>query len=268
MFLLHYLRNTMKVQPIDKRTEDENTIIDFALIYESILPKMKFYKIENILWHRGFDLISYLVTDFKYLGIEFIDLPISYQSIYEKIEIWMVWYDEKLKSKLMEFYVKYFKQLGLDNEACRLEILPKSLLEDKRFENIIANSDKFRVIHKTTKVDNKLSAVIKNLWISKVKEVLLEWNFYNIKCYSLTWFDDELNKEFKEDINLWNEILKNYIGIHARFYHKSLCRKSPLMTKNSIIFIGVTSKAIKFYSWLKIFVCILIYKKHTFSVNY
>ena len=211
----------MKVQPRDKRTEDENTIIDFAPIYESILPKMRFYKIENILWHRGFDLISYLVTDFKYLGIEFIYLPISYQSIYEKIEIWMVWYDEKLKSKLMEFYVKYFKQLGLDNEACRLEILPKSLLEDKRFENIIANSDKFRVIHKTTKVDNKLSAVIQYLWTSKVREVWLEWNFRNIKCYSLTWFDDELNKELKEDINLWNEILKSYIGIHVRYYGDS-----------------------------------------------
>ena len=84
MFYLHPLRDAMKNQPDDKRTKDDNTLIDFVQIYSDICPKMIFYKIENLYCHQGFDLISYLISDFKYLGLEFMCLPISYQSIFEK----------------------------------------------------------------------------------------------------------------------------------------------------------------------------------------
>ena len=50
----------MKVKPKGERNDDENTIIDFALIYnDNIVPKMNFYKIENLYWNQGFDLVSY-----------------------------------------------------------------------------------------------------------------------------------------------------------------------------------------------------------------
>ena len=148
MFQLHLIRNTMKVKPKGERSNDENTIIDFALIYnDNIAPKMKFYKIENLYWNQGFDLVSYLMTDFTYLWFNFTDLPIWFQSIFTQTEIWLVWYDDTLKLKLKKFYLKYFDLLNSSFIRHDLEILPISLLENEKFGRIIENKSKIRIIY-------------------------------------------------------------------------------------------------------------------------
>ena len=126
--------------------EDNQTIIDFVHIYNKMLPSMYFYQIKDLVLIHGFDLISLLVTDFKYLGIAFNELPIAYQWVYEKVEISLVWYDEKLKLKLEEFYKNNLQLLQLNKNMYKLHILPASLLESDEFENIIKHSEKIRVI--------------------------------------------------------------------------------------------------------------------------
>ena len=130
----------MKAEPKIKRTEDENTIIDFALIYESILPKMHFYEIKNLACLQGYDLISQLILKFKYLGFDFTDLPITHQSIFGKIEIWMVWYDDQLKQKILDFYVEHITFWGIHPKIYSLQILPASFYENKTFEKNISKS--------------------------------------------------------------------------------------------------------------------------------
>ena len=97
------------------------------------------------------------MTDFKYLGISFRDLPIVYQSVFDQIKISLVWYDDKLKLKLEEFYKKIIPLLHLNSDLLKLNILPVSLLENKDFENIFKNSDKIRVKTKNNKdkINNK-----------------------------------------------------------------------------------------------------------------
>ena len=151
----------MKVQPRDKRTEDESAVIDFALIYESILPKMHFYEIKNIVCLQGFDLVNLLTDWFKFLGIEFSYLPISYQSIHSKINLWMVWYDDRLRQKLLEFYYEHIKYLGIDDTVFKLYILPSSLWEDEAFNNILQHQEKFRIIAKRKElITEKLMSVV------------------------------------------------------------------------------------------------------------
>ena len=238
MFSLHYLRCTMKVQPRDKRTEDENTIIDFALIYnDNIVPKMHFYKIENLYWSQGFDLASYLMTDFKYLGFNFTDLPIWFQSIFTQMEIWLVWYDDTLKIKLEKFYKKYFYLLNSNYINHKLEILPVSLLENEKFRKIIENWSKFRIEFAFNQENFKDSKLTINSWnlenYNWCKEIMDWIKNKGIGQYKLIWYDPELIKELENDIKEWNEILKDYIGIELDDLYIQSFTKSNLNILNS-----------------------------------
>ena len=145
MMKLYYKRSHIKFDAESKPNEDEQIIIDFAYIYSQIFPSMYFYQIKNLPIVQGFDLISLLVKDFKYLGIAFDDLPIIYQTVFEQIEICLVWFDDRLKQKLEEFYISNMILLNLDPWQLKLNILPVSLLESKDFSNVVKNSDKIRV---------------------------------------------------------------------------------------------------------------------------
>ena len=157
MILLYRKLSKIKIKPEVKISEDDQAIFDFVYIYSQIFPSMFFYQIKGLKWTQGFDLISLLVTDFKYLGISFRDLPIVYQSVFDQIKISLVWYDDKLKLKLEEFYKKIIPLLHLNSDLLKLNILPVSLLENKDFENIFKNSDKIRVKTKNNKdkINNK-----------------------------------------------------------------------------------------------------------------
>ena len=164
---------------------------------------------------QGFDFISYLVIDFKYLEIEFNDLPISYQSIFEKFEICMVWYDEGLKNKLEEFYWSNLNHMNFDTIAHKLHILPPSILENKRFKDeIINNHEKFRILFDrksffTKQFDsntfNKLS--FKNILVlnQEMKQIKIS---YRLKC-----LDKKLEKELKDLISEFNKMLGDYMGL-------------------------------------------------------
>ena len=145
MIHLYFKRSHIKLDPENKPNKDEQVIIDFAYIYSQIFPSMYFYQIKNPPCIQGFDLISLLMTNFKYLGIAFYDLPIVYQTVFEQIEISLVWFDDKLKLKLEEFYLSNMKLLQLDYRLLKLSILPVSLLESEDFSNVVKNSDKIRV---------------------------------------------------------------------------------------------------------------------------
>ena len=145
MIHLYFERSFIKLDPESKPNEDEQVIIDFAYIYSQIFPSMYFYQIKNPPCIQGFDLISLLMTDFKYLGIAFYDLPIVYQTVFEQIEICLVWFDDKLKLKLEEFYINSMKLLQVDYNLLKLNILPVSLLESEDFSNVVKNSHKIRV---------------------------------------------------------------------------------------------------------------------------
>ena len=56
-----------------------------------------------------------------------------------------MWFDEKLKQSLIEFYKDNMINLGLNLDIQRLNILPINLLEHESFQNIIANQNKFWV---------------------------------------------------------------------------------------------------------------------------
>ena len=111
---------------------------------------------------QGFDFISLLVTDFEYLGTPFLDLPIVYQSVFDRIEISLIWCDDKLKLKLEEFYKNSLKLMQLSSNFLRLNILPASLLESKEFEKIVENSDNIRVVA-------EYDYVSISIWESKMK---------------------------------------------------------------------------------------------------
>ena len=206
----------MKVKPKGERSDDENTIIDFALIYhDNIVPKIKFYKIENLYWNQGFDLVSYLTNDFTYLGFNFTDLPIWFQSIFTQTEIWLVWYDDSLKLKLDEFYIEYFVLLNSSFIRHDLEILPVSLLENEKFGRIIENRSKFRIIY--TFYQEKIKDSINNLDLEEYKgckefmSIMIKTK--RIGKYMLKGYDPELNNYLENDIKDWNKILEDYIGI-------------------------------------------------------
>ena len=134
MLNLYFKRRHIKLDPESRPNEDEQVIIDFAYIYSHIFPSMYFYQIKNLPCVQGFDMISLLVTGFKYLGIAFDELPIVYQTVFEWIEISMVWYDDKLKLKLEDFYRSNMELLLLNSKYLKLNILPVSLLESEDFQ--------------------------------------------------------------------------------------------------------------------------------------
>ena len=206
----------MKVKPLDKRTEDENTIIDFALIYESILPKMYFYKIEDLILIQGFDLISQLVINFKHLGIKFIDLPITYQSIFGKIEICMFWYDDSLKKKILEFYLQNIELMSLDTNIFGLHIVPNSLLKDINFAEIIKHHAKFRIKVKWDIISKDQLCVDYPNITFKDQLVLNNDESTEKLTYEIIWFDLELKKELNDKISNWNRILKDFIGFNLK----------------------------------------------------
>ena len=135
----------MRKLPPEKIKEEDKHMMDFTFIYADTNPQMYFYKIKNLAWIQGLDIISLLTINFKYCGIKFTELPISYQSEFGKIDIWIVWFDEKLKQSLIEFYKDNMINLGLKLNIQRLNILPIHLLEHESFKNIIANHNKFGV---------------------------------------------------------------------------------------------------------------------------
>ena len=182
----------MKVQPRDKRTNDENTIIDFALIYESILPKMHFYEIKNLAWLQGYDLISQLILNFKYLGFDFTDLPIAYQSIFGKIEICMAWYDGQLKQKILDFYLEHLVSLGIHPKIYSLQILPTSFYENKTFEKIFRNHEKFGIVI-SYKIINETKFDLELVKNKRLKDILKGSN-KKMLSYRLEWFNHELSK--------------------------------------------------------------------------
>ena len=212
MFQLHYARNTMEVKPRSIRTEEDNEIIDFAVIYEGIIPKMFFYKIGHLSLLQGFDFISLLMLNFKYLGIDFIDLPIIYQSVFEKIEIWMVWYDDKLKQKIYEFYHNNVIALGLHPRISNLYVLPTYFNKNKAFEEIFKNHEKFGIIFKNEDLDKVLFNPFKfdhSLFKDKRK-----FKNEHIITYELECFDKELKNVLKNEIFEFNKKLKDFIGIN------------------------------------------------------
>ena len=169
MLRILYQRSNIIVNTQVKISEDDHTIVDFAFIYNKMFPSMFFYHIKDLVLIHGFDLISLLVTDFKYLGIAFNDLPIVYQWVYEKVEISMVWYDERLKLKLEEFYKNNLQFLQLDKNMYKLHILPASLLESDNFANIIKHCEKIRVIAELGSIEiSKFQDEIKNSVIFRI----------------------------------------------------------------------------------------------------
>ena len=200
---------------------------------------MHFYKIENLYWSQGFDLASYLMTDFTYLGFNFTDLPIWFQSIFTQMEIWLVWYDDTLKIKLEEFYKEYFYRLNSNFIYHKLEILPVSLLENKKFEKIIENCSKFRIKFTFKQENFKDSKLIINSWnLEKnnwCKEITDWIKNKGIGQYNLIWYDPEFIKELKLENYIidWNEILKDYIGIELDDLYIQSYTKSNLNILNS-----------------------------------
>ena len=196
MLSLYFNRSHIKKDRENMLTEDELVIIDFEYVYSQIFPSMYFYKIKKLPCVQGFDLISLLVTDFKYLDFAFDDLPIVYQTVFEKIEICMVWYDDRLKLKLKEFCKSNLKLLQLNSELLKLNILPVSLLESEDFSNIVKNSDKIRVFVK------------KDVMNLETKEKILKRpfplkEFFEFKNgdINMLFFNLKLLKENQEDIN-------------------------------------------------------------------
>ena len=156
----------MRKLPPEKIKEEDKHIMNFTFIYADINPQMYFYKIKNLAWFQGFDIISLLTLNFKYCGIKFTELPISYQSEFEKISIWIVWFDEKLRQSIIEFYKDSMINLGLNVNIQRLNILPTNLLEHESFKNIIANQSKFVVKIFPIEVNSEIKESFK--WI-KIK---------------------------------------------------------------------------------------------------
>ena len=155
----------MRKLPPEKIKEEDKHIMNFTVIYADINPQMYFYKIKELAWIQGLDIISLLTINFKYCGIKFTELPISYQSEFEKIEIWIVWFDEKLKQSLIEFYKDNMINLGLNLDIQRLNILPIHLLKHKSFKNIIDNHYKFGVEMFPIEVNSEIKESFKNIKI-------------------------------------------------------------------------------------------------------
>ena len=169
-------------------------------VYSQIFPSMYFYQIKNLPCVQGFDLISLLVKDFKYLGFAFDSLPIVYQTVFEKIEICLVWYDDKLKQKLEEFYKSNMELLQLNSEYLKLNILPISLLEREDFSNVVKNSDKIRVL-----VEND-SLGIENIQKKVKRSFPLKEFFQTINGEIYMWFYSlKLIDKNKEDTHKNND---------------------------------------------------------------
>ena len=213
MLHFHYLRNTMIMKAKNERSKEDSILINFSINHWKIAPEMRFYKISNLPWIQGFDLISSFILKFKYWGIEFLDLPIIYKSIFEKVEIWMMWYDEKLKESLLEYYADNIEMLQLKQEYIKLTILPTSLLYDQKFKEIIKHQESFRL--NTTKWRTKKSDLIsKEFWdiLFDTRLHVSDNRLFSRLKYKLTWFDPELEKELKHDIAQCDKILDDYMG--------------------------------------------------------
>ena len=156
---------------------------------------------------KGFDLISLLVTDFKYLGFAFDCLPIVYQTVFERIGICLVWYDDKLKQKLEEFYTNYMKLLQLNSEYLKLSILPVSLLESEDFSNVVKNSDKIRVLAKNEGwfLENKEITLWRSFPLKEFFQIIngkIYMRFYSLILIDKNKEDTHWNND--RDINIEN----------------------------------------------------------------
>ena len=95
-----------------------------------------------------------------------------------------------------------------------LEILPVSLLENEKFERIIENKSKFRIIY--TFYQEKIKDSINNLNLEDYKgckEFMEIIKNKTIGKYMLKGYNPELNNYLQDDIKDWNKILEDYIGI-------------------------------------------------------
>ena len=207
MLHLYFKWSYIKLDPENKPNQDEQMIINFVYVYSQIFPSMYFYQIKNLPCVQGFDLILLLVKDFKYLGFEFDSLPIMYQTVFEKIEICLVWYDDRLKQKLEEFYSNNMKLLQLNSNLLKLNILPISLLESEDFSNVVKNSDKIRVLAKNEgwyleNIENKIkrSFPLKEFFQIKNGEIYM-W-FYSLILIDKNQEDTHWNNDL--DINIEN----------------------------------------------------------------
>ena len=77
-----------------------------------------------------------------------------------------MWFDEKLRQSIIEFYKDSMINLGLNVNIQRLNILPTNLLEHESFKNIIANQSKFVVKIFPIEVNSEIKESFK--WI-KIK---------------------------------------------------------------------------------------------------
>ena len=210
MLHLSFKRSPIKPNPDNKLNEDEQAIISFEYVYNQISPSMYFYQIKNLPFVQGFDLISLLMINFKYMGIMFSDLPIVYQTVFDRIEISLVWYDDKLKLKLEEFYIRNIKLLQLSSEYLKLNILPVSLLKSEDFSNVVKNSHKIRVL--VEKVNSEINIQEKLL---KKPFPLKEFFKINNEVIKMLSFSLELIKPhyLLSDLNLESSSQENYSAV-------------------------------------------------------
>ena len=156
MFQLHFFRNTMKMKPKGERNDDENTIIDFALIYhDNIVPKIKFYKIENLYWNQGFDLVSYNSQ--------------------------LIWNYNNYKNKIN--YIKNITPFGMDLAGHVVLSLLLLLLKHT------TKNSKLRLLKSHSKRTNSLKH-FRICQIRNCKKLLLNWLINLYWCYE---FQDLLN---------------------------------------------------------------------------
>ena len=144
------------------------------------------------------------------MGIMFSDLPIVYQTVFDRIEISLVWYDDKLKLKLEEFYIRNIKLLQLSSEYLKLNILPVSLLKSEDFSNVVKNSHKIRVL--VEKVNSEINIQEKLL---KKPFPLKEFFKINNEVIKMLSFSLELIKPhyLLSDLNLESSSQENYSAV-------------------------------------------------------
>ena len=216
MFCLQHISSLVLNQQSSKRSEGELILAKFASKYLHSPPPMKFYKIENLPLIQGFDLISSLFLSFKYWGIEFMELPITYQLIFGNVEIWMMWYDKSLKEKLLSFYVHNIELFQLKLDYLKLYVLPVTLLQDQRFSKIIENQESFR-LNITLKLIHKSELISQELWqfLFDSRYHISDNRRFFKQNYKLKWFDHKLKEELKYDIEQCDKLLEDYIGYEA-----------------------------------------------------
>lgn len=78
----------------------------------------------------------------------------------------MVWYDDKLKFKLEEFYKLRIQLMQINDNLIKLHCLPSELLENESFENILKNHEYIRL--KIYKVEVIKADEIKNSQLNRL----------------------------------------------------------------------------------------------------